>query len=270
MNIVAIDGRHSSTVEETGYRGTAGQLRSKGPRWLAGARAFARRGGEGEEKATIWIAVTIHSHIGRGRSPSRGRGRKRGERACTVNTHARRYIHTAASGGANGAGCVRFHLYRPFNGSDAVQCCDTVVGHALSHGIFTVITVRITRAQTEGKESGGLSPPLNHPSVRPLPDYGGEPRNFRAVASLNKRRTAQPRHDSGDNEWVMSAIQVFKVYSRVYWLRIASIVSAIVRRLFFAFNPATERAFAKPSRTECIVRRALSPSASCHNQLPLY
>lgn len=50
MNVVAIDGRHSSTVEETGYRGTAGQLRSKGPRWLAGARAFARRGGGGGGK----------------------------------------------------------------------------------------------------------------------------------------------------------------------------------------------------------------------------
>lgn len=52
LESVATDSRHSSTLEETGHSYAGhGQLRSKGPRWLAGARAFARRrvGGGGEE-----------------------------------------------------------------------------------------------------------------------------------------------------------------------------------------------------------------------------
>lgn len=122
---------------------------------------------------------------------------------------------------------MRFHLCRPLNGSDVVQCCDTVVDYALSHGIFAV---RITRAKGRGEKERLSLSPLVHPFVCPSPDYDGEPRNFRVVASLNKRRTAQPRLESGDNEWVMSAIQVFKVYLRVYWL-IRRIVSASVSRV---------------------------------------
>lgn len=119
-------------LEEIGYSYAGhehGQLRSKGPAMAGGSARFREKEGRrrrrerGEGKAAIWIAATIYAHIGRGRSP-RKRGRKWGERACTVNTHVRRYGTYVSSGigqhQAEQSGACAFTF---ISSTEWKQCC---------------------------------------------------------------------------------------------------------------------------------------------------
>lgn len=126
-NVVATDGRHSSTIEETGYR-YRGTAAIEGTAMAGGSARFREKegggGGEGGEGGEGGKGHDLDSdddtltHRERKKTEPR-KGRKRGERACTVNTHARRYIHTAAQAEQRNGLCA----LSPLSSAQWKRCC---------------------------------------------------------------------------------------------------------------------------------------------------